>query len=140
MLTKEDRQKISEYLSGQKKIDVAYLFGSQSTGKAGILSDIDIAVLFDKKISKEDRFNEKLTIAGELGSLLKSNKVEVVDLNSAPPALRFSAIEKRDILFVRSDSERSTFEADTMSKYQDYRYFLQSNTTNSLGSISNMPL
>lgn len=138
MLTNNDRQKIEKYLANQNNIDVAYLFGSQSTKKANVLSDIDIAILFEKKIPHIERFNKKLNIMGELGTLLKRDDVEVVDLNSADTALKFSAIENRDLLLVKSDLARALFEADTMTKYQDYKYYINLNTKYSLESFSRM--
>lgn len=136
MLSKQDKQKISDYLAKRKDIQVAYLFGSQASGKANKLSDIDIAVLFDNDLTTIERFEQKLNIIGDIGSLLSRDDIEVLDLNSAPVALRFSAIENREILFESGSVDRSIFEADTMSRFQDYNYFIKINTVNSLGSIS----
>lgn len=138
MITKTDRQKIEEYLAGQGDIDVAYLFGSQANGKANKLSDVDIAVLFNKKLSNIERFRKKLDIMGSIGSLLKRNDVEVVDLNSAPLTICFSAIENRDLLYVGNNDTRVNFESGTSLRYQDYNYFMNVNSQISLLSISRM--
>lgn len=138
MITKEERQKIKKYLADQDNIDAAYLFGSQSSGKANVMSDIDIALLFNDGMTSNKRFNEKLKIMGALGILLKTNDIDVVDLNSANSVLQFSAIKNRDLLFNKNNSARSVFEANTMSNYQDYKYYLDLNTKNSLSSISRM--
>lgn len=138
MVTNDDRVKIEKYLANQDNIDVAYLFGSQTTTKANVLSDIDIALLFNGSMIASKRFNQKLKIMGELGTLLKTNDIDIVDLNSADTVLKFSAIENRDLLLVKDNSVRSVFEADTMTKYQDYKYYLTMNTSNSLASISRM--
>lgn len=140
MITNNDRQKVEKYLANQNNIDVAYLFGSQSNGRAGILSDVDIALLFDKKLSVEERFAQKLKVMGDLGIILMTNFIDVVDLNSADTALQFSAIENRDLLFVKNNLSRSIFESLTMTKYQDYKYYLTANTNNSLASISRMEI
>ena len=51
-------EKLEQMLTGFfSKIDfvtVAYLFGSTVRGEANCLSDIDIAVLFDDNVSKEE--------------------------------------------------------------------------------------
>lgn len=140
MITIEDRHKIEKYLANQKNIDVAYLFGSQSNGKANLLSDVDVAILFDKKNSSKERFNEKLKIMGDLGIMLGLNKIDVVDLNSADVSLQFSAIENRDILVNKNNFKRVLFESTTMTMYQDYRYYLTMNTQNSLASIARMEI
>lgn len=138
MLDKTQKELIERYLKGQRTIDVAYLFGSQTTNKSNNLSDVDIAVLFKQKLSTNTRFSEKLRLMGGLSDILQRNDVEVVDLNSANTPLRFSAIENRSLLTVNSNLERVLFEADTMSRYQDYKYYLDLNTKNSLASISRM--
>ena len=140
MITNNDRQKIEKYLADQKNIDVAYLFGSQSNGKANLLSDVDVAILFDEKNSSKERFNEKLKIMGDLGIMLGLNKIDVVDLNSADVSLQFSAIENRDILVNKNNFKRVLFESTTMTMYQDYRYYLTMNTQNSLASIARMEI
>jgi uncharacterized protein len=140
MITKTDRQKIEEYLASQDFIDVAYLFGSQSNGKANLLSDIDIAVLFNEGLLLEERFSNKLKIMGDLGVLLKTNNIDVVDLNSADIALQFSAIENRDILINKNNINRVTFETTVMTKYQDYKYYIKTNTKNSLASFARMEI
>lgn len=140
MITSDNRQKIEKYLAGQNNIDVAYLFGSQTTNKTNTQSDIDIALLFNGTMAASKRFNQKLKIMGDLGILLKTDDIDVVDLNSADTALKFSAIENRDLLFVKNNSRRSVFEADTMTRYQDYKYYLLMNTKNSLASIARMEI
>lgn len=126
MLSKNDKQNISDYLAKRNDIQVAYLFGSQASGKADNLSDIDIAILFNAGLTVVQRFEQKLKIMGDVGSLLGRDDVEVVDLNSAPVALRFSAIENREILFVNDDNDRVDFESRVMTMYQDYNYHIQS--------------
>ena len=138
MLSKNDKQNISDYLAKRKDIQVAYLFGSQASGKADNLSDIDIAILFNAGLTVVQRFEQKLKIMGDVGSLLGRDDVEVVDLNSAPVALRFSAIENREILFVNDDNDRVDFESRVMTMYQDYKYFMNINSQNSLESIARM--
>lgn len=140
MISKNDRQKIEKYLADQDSVDLAYLFGSQSNGKANFLSDVDVAVLFDEKISVEERFKEKIKIMGNLGILLGLNKIDVVDLNSADIGLQFSVIENRDILINKDNFKRVLFESAVMTKYQDYRHYLTTNTKNSLVSIARMEI
>ena len=140
MLSNSDRQKTKKYLASQDSIDVAYLFGSQSNEKANLLSDIDIAVLFSDKFSLEERFAKKLKMMGDLGILLKTNDIDIVDLNSADTMLQFSAIKSRDILINKNNLARVIFESTVMTNYQDYRYYLTMNTHDSLVSIARIEI
>ncbi len=56
---------------------LAYLFGSQAEGKAGPLSDVDIAVLLGPHVARERWFQAQLDLIGELMSLFHRNDVYV---------------------------------------------------------------
>lgn len=45
----EDIQKIAEDIAKSRNVKAVYLFGSQTTGKAHALSDIDICIITDKE-------------------------------------------------------------------------------------------
>jgi len=47
-------QMLTEFFSKIDFVTVAYLFGSTFRGEANCLNDIDIAVLFDDNVSKEE--------------------------------------------------------------------------------------
>ncbi len=52
-MTLSNEMELRDYISKQEHVRLAYLFGSAATGKAGKLSDIDIAVLLDDLLSKK---------------------------------------------------------------------------------------
>ena len=62
---------------------LAYLYGSQATGKAGPLSDADIAVLFPRGIEKSARFDRVLQLMSDLASVFKRDDVNVLDLEES---------------------------------------------------------
>lgn len=135
MLTKTQKQKIKKYFARQP-VDLVYLFGSQATGRIAPLSDFDFAVLFNKKVDKSERFDLKLKYMGDLGSILKTDKVEILDLNEAPLYFRYSAIAPRADLVVKSEAKRIDFEHKTMSEYFDRLYYLKRHTKYSLENIA----
>lgn len=137
MLTPFQRQKIKEYFAKQP-VEVVYLFGSQATGKANKLSDVDFAVLFKPSLSSSKRFDLRLEFMSELGRILKRDDAEVVDLEEAPVALRYSAIAPRHQIYIADDDKRAVFEAETTSRYFDELYFIKQNTYYSLSSIAKM--
>lgn len=138
MLTQAQKQKIKKYFAGQP-VDLVYLFGSRAIGKANKLSDYDFAVLFKLGLSASKRFDLRLRFMGEVGKILKRDDVEVVDLEAAPLALRYSAIAPKQEIYVANNSRRVIFEAETTSRYFDEVYFIKQNTFYSLPSIARMP-
>lgn len=103
----------------EKRVKVAYLFGSQAEGSAGPLSDVDIGVLFAEDLSPRERFCRRLRLIGDLIGLFRSNRVEVVALNEAPPALRFNVIRRGKILYNEDEALRVRFEARTLAEFFD---------------------
>lgn len=47
-----------------------YLFGSQATGKVTPMSDVDIAVYFDERLSATEQFRLRLELIGVLGEAM----------------------------------------------------------------------
>jgi len=120
-MNEHDIKKLSDCLDKYPVI-IAYLFGSEAKGKAGLLSDIDIAVFFDKKTDKSERFDMKLRLSSELSSIMKKT-VDVVTLNDSPVQLSYEVIKHEKVIFCKDKSMQVDFETKTLSKYLDRRYY-----------------
>jgi len=100
---------------------LAYLYGSQATGKAGPLSDVDVAVLFADHVPEDQRFSHVLDLIGELMGVFRRNDVYVVDLGKAPPLLRNEIRLQGYILYCMDDKVRVRFQTETLRDYLDTR-------------------
>ncbi len=120
MITNADKQALTHYFAAQP-VDAVYLFGSQATGKANKLSDVDIAVLFQDSLDSSGRFDKKIRMIGDVGSILKRNDVEVLDLVQASPMFRYEAIAPKNVLYARNRARMVSFETDAIRKYFDLR-------------------
>ena len=89
---------ITAYLQKQPTVSAAYLFGSHAKGTARADSDVDIAVLFTTGLSFKERFDLKLSLAGDLEELL-TKQVDVVDLEEASYLLRHQVFLHGILLF-----------------------------------------
>ena len=95
----KETEKIVEVFKLYPEIKLAYLFGSQASGKTGPLSDYDFAVYFDEEDSKK-RFDLRLKLMGKISKILKTNKVDVCVINDLDSsALKYSIIKNGKILF-----------------------------------------
>ena len=125
VLTQEQIGQIGEYCK-EKPVEVVYLFGSQADGTARPDSDYDFGVLFDDKLSSGERFDLKLDLMDFFGGVTHAgNKVDVVDLNSAPIRFQYEAIKCRRDIFVRSRRVRDNFEYGTLVRYGDEMFFMK---------------
>ncbi|WP_418790557.1 type VII toxin-antitoxin system MntA family adenylyltransferase antitoxin [Phosphitispora sp. TUW77] len=94
MLELEEKVKnLAKLFSGSPEILTVFLFGSYGTSNQTDLSDIDFAVLFDKRIdiSKEAAYLDDLT------RFLGTDRVDLVNLNRASLNLQFKAISEGNI-------------------------------------------
>jgi predicted nucleotidyltransferase len=66
----------------------AYLFGSVAAGRTHRESDVDLAILLDRRDypSAAERFDVRLRLAGRLRAAVRRD-VDLVVLNDAPPQL-----------------------------------------------------
>ena len=83
MLHHMQLQQIKEYFHTQP-VEVVYLFGSQTEQETHPTSDVDIAILFQKGLEKNKRFDLKLEYIGQLSRILMTDFLDVVDLQDAP--------------------------------------------------------
>lgn len=123
MTLSEQYNKLVDFLSKQEHVRLAYLFGSVAKGKAGKLSDVDIAVLLDESLNKKQRFDLQLELISDISELLKTDKIDLVVINEVSLSLKFEIIKANYPLFVRDRMEKIDFEQMVMSRYLDRRYY-----------------
>ena len=104
------------YLKARKDIAFAYLFGSVAENRATHLSDIDIAIYVTEGKITDVRFQ----ILGDLMDILKTDKLDLVILNTAPLTLKMKILQTRRILADNVPHVRHTFESHTMRTYFDF--------------------
>ena len=128
-------KELSAYFTNKDSVILAYLFGSTVRGDAGRLSDVDIGVMLDEKLSKKDRFDLELKMMGEIAILIKKNKIDLIVLNEAPLLLAYNIIKSGTIL--KSDeTDRVKFETKILSMYMDERYYIKRHTEETLKRIA----
>jgi len=128
-------KELIEYFSSKDSIIIAYLFGSTVRGDAGKLSDVDIGIMLDEKISKKDRFDLELKLMGEIAILIKRNKIDLIVLNEAPLLLAYNII-KSGIILKSDETERVKFETKILSMYMDEKYYIKRHTEETLKRIA----
>ena len=97
----------------------AHLFGSQATGHAGPLSDVDVAVWLDPGLGDEERLRLQLRLQGEAIRAIGHDSVDVVTLNDAPSPLCHRVIRDKETLVDRDPATRVELEAWAILDYLD---------------------
>ena len=105
------------------QVVLAYLFGSVARKRTGPLSDIDIAVLFSDKVKKDDYFDQELSLATEIGKLLKVDRVDIVNLKTVKnPLLQHDIIFEGKPILVEDEKLRFEIENQIMKEYEDTKH------------------
>jgi predicted nucleotidyltransferase len=109
---------LMDFLAGRPEVKFAYLFGSEARGATGPLSDLDLAVCLDGRINL---FKARLRLSEALAKALKSEKFDLVVLNSAALVLKHEVI-KNGIVLKEDRSRRILFEIRVLQEYLDTSY------------------
>lgn len=97
----------------------ALLFGSQATGRAGPLSDIDIGIWLDPGLDHRARAARQLELIGLASDALSTGEVQVVVLNDVPSLLAHRVLRDGVRLVDRDPKARIRLEARALLEYLD---------------------
>jgi hypothetical protein len=111
---------LANVLEQRPEVLEAYLFGSHAVGRAGPLSDVDVAVFLGPLSGSEPPFGHAAGLATDLMAALPGLAVDVVVLNQAPPLLYHRVL--RDGVRILSCDLRATTtrEGRALSRYCDF--------------------
>lgn len=103
------------------KIIVAYLFGSYHTREITPLSDVDIAVLFDFSLTKEEIEKLERDIFLKVTDVLKTDEIDFVILNNSPLSIKYGVIKNKEIIYYSNKLKVVDFESSVITKYLDFK-------------------
>jgi uncharacterized protein len=108
--------KLTEYLSLQQDIPVAFIFGSLVNGYMTSVSDLDVALLFNGKI----HFSRVRILIEELSDLL-GIEVDIVALNTSAPVIKMQVLKKGRLLINKDRRAYNEFFVTTVKEYDDLK-------------------
>ncbi|MBU3965235.1 nucleotidyltransferase domain-containing protein [Patescibacteria group bacterium] len=104
----------------KNQVVLAYLFGSEARGESHKESDVDIGVLFDKKVNPKDYLKLEGKLIAFFSEIYSRKEINIVNLNIASPLLKQVAILEGKPLYIRSETDRILFQIQTLREYEDY--------------------
>jgi predicted nucleotidyltransferase len=107
------------YLTRQRKVEFAYLFGGLARHRQTATSDIDIAVYLTPKA---DPTRTRLEILQSLTGIFKTDEIDLVVLNTAPLSLRGRIQRQRLTIADRNPFLRHRYESLTMREFFDFSF------------------
>jgi predicted nucleotidyltransferase len=101
---------------------LAYLYGSAAQGTATPLSDVDIALVVDRRaLATLARMDMELGIEVDLELTCGIENSDVRIVNDAPIAVRGAVVTEGILLYARDEDVRVDFETTTRKEYFDFR-------------------
>lgn len=113
-------QRIASVLEPRPEVLEAYLFGSHAHGAAQPHSDIDVAVYIDETVAEEGAFGYRAQLITEIMADLRSNDIDLLILNRAPPVLYYHVLRDGIRVLSRDLAATTTRERYAVSRYCDY--------------------
>ena len=110
---------VSRCVAKRPEIQAAYVFGSVARRRARADSDVDVAVLVDRRVPPGRILKYRLKLMADLGTALHRSDVDVVILNEASPLLAHRVLSQGTLVFERSASARVRFQTKTAGLYLD---------------------
>lgn len=109
-----DLETLREALAGQPEVELAVLFGSTARGSDGAHSDLDLGLRLDPATPAARRE------AADAAVRAAGREVDVTDLDSAPPLLRFQIARDGVLLVEREPHAWTRFKARAMVDWWDW--------------------
>ncbi|HJX62520.1 MAG TPA: nucleotidyltransferase domain-containing protein [Polyangia bacterium] len=117
-----DRDRIAQeitrvFVARNENAAAVYLFGSVGRGEGGPNSDVDVAVLYGRRV-EAGLAGLKLALAGDLEERI-SRRVDLVVLDSQPPDLVHRVLRDGLLVIENNRSARIRFEVNARNEYFD---------------------
>jgi predicted nucleotidyltransferase len=113
--------RVTAALADRPEVLEAYVFGSQASGAATALSDVDVAVYLDTSRAPATPYGAAADLSTALGVATSRPDVDVVVLNDAPPLLYHRVITRGIRILSRDLRATTTREGQALSRYCDYQ-------------------
>jgi uncharacterized protein len=110
-------------INNDKDIIALIVFGSAATGKLKPLSDIDLAVLLDDKMNKNQLFEKELDLRSEISQILGSEEFDLVNMNLSPARFVHNILREGKLLFCKNKSVLVDFIEKNTREYLDFKYY-----------------
>lgn len=118
---KINQQKLNK-ICQKNQIILVYLFGSMARGEAHQESDIDIGILFDKKVDKKDYLKIEGRMIDFFAEIYPKKEINMVNLNISSPLLKQNIILEGKLLYKRNNLDRIYFQINTLQEYDEYSH------------------
>lgn len=113
-----NKEKLIKYIKEKENIIAIYLFGSFADGSYNEKSDIDLAVVYEKKYD----FTLHVSDMIDIEKIFENTKVDYIDLEEVNLFFRFSILKNGKIIYVKNEEKLYDYIHRTQISYIDMKY------------------
>lgn len=119
-LSKSQLKNLSKYFSSQKDVLAVYLYGSFAKDTNHPRSDIDLGVVFNRRVDLYERLGKLYSDLNDLGL---PAEVEARDINLDQPPVYLMNVIQGELIYSRDENKRITFEVEVLKHFYDTQRF-----------------
>lgn len=121
IVSRVDIEKLKNIFREYPYIASAYLFGSAASGKAGPMSDVDIALLLkDSAPTGRILIHEEDFLAYRIADALQVKEVDLIELNGKGLIFAHNVLKTGKLIYDAAPDFRIRFVAKVISDYCDF--------------------
>lgn len=126
-LSAEQKNQIRDYFTGRPEVAAVYLYGSQTSGRAGALSDVDLGMLLKRRVDRNKKLDLQLEYISAVQSVLRVDLAADVKLLEEEDGLAYLArvVNEGEVLVVNDVQEHQEFVHRVAMLYPDFYPALQ---------------
>lgn len=109
---------LKDLFNRHPEIIAVILFGSYKTPFYNERSDLDFGLFFDRPVD----LSTELNIEVEISELLRTDQIDLVNLNKAPLLLKYNVVASGKIIFESDNEKTSDFLEKVYNEYCDFEY------------------
>jgi predicted nucleotidyltransferase len=114
-------EKIKAFCTKQDDVILAVLFGSHAQNTANAMSDLDIGILLDSLLTTSHLADRHLDLQTALMTELRSDRVDLVLINTGSPLLNFQIAKYGQLIFERVPYAFGNFKARAFGRFHDIK-------------------
>jgi predicted nucleotidyltransferase len=109
-------------VAGDKDVVALYAFGSLARNALKPLSDLDFGTLLSSRLDKNQRFEKHIELIGLFTEFLKTNEVDLINMNDVPPRIAYNILKTGKLLFCSDRPALIDFREHVVKHYLDFKH------------------
>jgi predicted nucleotidyltransferase len=114
---------LTQSAARDRDIIALYAFGSLAQHALKPLSDLDFGILLASRLDKQERFDKDIELIGLFTDFLKTDEIDLIVMNDAPPRIAFNILKTGKLLLCNDRSTLVDFREHIVKYYLDFKYF-----------------